>query len=347
VLAPTHALFERLALAGAVLVLAGGLLGWIISRRITIPLLRVTRAAGALASGDYSPRLHIDREDEIGRLGDAFDAMADRIEEAHSRLDGARAEAESANLAKSRFLAMMSHEIRTPLNAIVGYTEFLKLGIGGPLPQQQRSYVDRMHGSAEHLLALVNDLLDMSSIEADRMRVTSHPSPLAATVREVCDVLESEAHKRSLSLSCRCDDGVWYRGDPSRVRQIVLNLISNAIKFTEPGGSVSLTCDRASDGHASFTEAMGKDWVVVRVRDTGIGITNESLSTIWDPFVQADASHTREHGGTGLGLTISRRLARLMGGDITVESERGAGSVFTLWLPAAATIGNAQSIGAA
>jgi signal transduction histidine kinase len=337
VLAASSRLFNRLVIAGIAIVLAGTLIGWLASRQITKPLLRVTEAAEALAAGDYDQRLALVRQDEIGRLAATFDVMAHRITEARNRTDAARSEAEAANAAKSRFLGTMSHEIRTPLNAIIGYTEFLLVGIGGQIGPQQRAYVDRVQTSARHLLALVSDLLDLSGIEAGRLRVHCYPAPLRNAVQDAVDVLESQAQQREISIRVNCDESLWYRGDPARLRQVIINLLSNAVKFSEPGEQVDIVCAATQQPDPSLAESEERTWTTVTVRDTGSGIPPEKVPLIWDAFVQGDDSRTRTHGGSGLGLTISRRLTRLMGGEITVTSEPGKGSEFTIWLPAAAT----------
>jgi signal transduction histidine kinase len=281
--------------------------------------------------------LALARQDEIGRLAATFDVMAHRITEARNRTDAARSEAEAANAAKSRFLGTMSHEIRTPLNAIIGYTEFLLVGIGGQIGPQQRAYVDRVQTSARHLLALVSDLLDLSGIEAGRLRVHCYPAPLRDAVQDAVDVLESQAQQREISIRVSCDESLWYRGDPARLRQVIINLLSNAVKFSEPGEQVDIVCASTQQPDPSLVESEEQAWTTVTVRDTGSGIPPEKVALIWDAFVQGDDSRTRTHGGSGLGLTISRRLTRLMGGEITVTSEPGKGSAFTVWLPAAAT----------
>ncbi len=337
VLATSSGLFKRLMLAGIAIVLVGTLIGWLASRQITKPLLRVTEAAEALAAGDYEQRLALARHDEIGRLAATFDVMARRITEARDRTDAARSEAEAANAAKSRFLGTMSHEIRTPLNAIIGYTEFLLVGIGGQIGPQQRAYVDRVQTSARHLLALVSDLLDLSGIEAGRLRVHCYPARLSDAVQDAVDVLESLAQQREISIRVSGDESLWYRGDPARLRQVIINMLSNAVKFSEPGEQVDVVCASTQHADPSLAESEEQAWTTVTVRDTGIGIPPEKVATIWEAFVQGDDSHTRTHGGSGLGLTISRRLAQLMGGEITVTSEPGKGSEFTVWLPAAAT----------
>lgn len=337
VLATSSRLFNRLVVAGIAIVLVGTLIGWLASRQITKPLLRVTEAAEALAAGDYEQRLALARQDEIGRLAATFDVMAHRITEARNRTDAARSEAEAANAAKSRFLGTMSHEIRTPLNAIIGYTEFLLVGIGGQIGPQQRAYVDRVQTSARHLLALVSDLLDLSGIEAGRLRVHCYPAPLRDAVQDAVDVLESQAQQREISIGVDCDESLWYRGDPARLRQVIINLLSNAVKFSEPGEQVDIVCASTHQADPSLVESGEQAWTTVTVRDTGIGIPPDKVAMIWDAFVQGDDSRTRTYGGSGLGLTISRRLTRLMGGEITVTSELGKGSEFTVWLPAAAT----------
>lgn len=331
----SSALFRRLVLAGFIIVAVGALVAWLASRRITQPLIRVTEAAEALARGVHEKPVALDRRDEIGRLGATFDEMARRIGEAHARLRAARAEAESANAAKSRFLGTMSHEIRTPLNAIVGYTEFLLVGIGGSISPQQRRYVERVQTSARHLLALVSDLLDLSSIEAGRLRVQCQPAPLRDAISDAIAVLDSQAQLREIELPSQCDTPLWYRGDPARLRQILINLLSNAVKFSEPGGQVEIVCGTTEEPDPDLTPVDEDRWTTVTVRDSGAGIPADKLDMIWDAFVQGDDSRTRTHGGSGLGLTISRRLARLMGGEITVESEPGQGAAFTVWLPSA------------
>ena len=327
-------LFNRLLVAGLAIVLIGTLIGWLASRRITKPLLRVTEAAEALAAGEYQQQIAMSREDEIGRLAGTFDVMARRIREAHERISSARADAEMANAAKSRFLGTMSHEIRTPLNAIIGYTEFLLVGIGGPVSPQQRSYVERVQTSARHLLALVSDLLDLSNIEAGRLRVQCQPAPLRDAVLDSVAVLDSQAQQRDITIVVSGDSALWYRGDPARLRQILINLLSNAVKFSEPGGRVEIECGATRESDPALTDRDESAWTTVTVRDSGVGIPPEKVATIWDAFVQGDDSRTRTHGGSGLGLTISRRLARLMGGDVTVTSEPAQGSEFTVWLPA-------------
>jgi signal transduction histidine kinase len=340
-------LFQRLALAGLAIVLAGALVAWLASRRITKPLIRVTEAAEALASGQYHEPIALGRGDEIGRLAATFDEMAHRISEAHERLTMARAEAESANAAKSRFLGTMSHEIRTPLNAIVGYTEFLLVGIGGQISPQQRAYVERVQTSARHLLALVSDLLDLSSIEAGRLRIECHPAPLRDPVHDAVAVLESQAYHRDVTITAQCDSALWYRGDPARLRQILINLLSNAVKFSNKGGEVSVVCDATETPDPAVAHYEESRWTTVTVRDAGIGIASDKVEAIWDPFVQGDDSRTRTHGGSGLGLTISRRLARLMQGEITVTSEPGRGAAFTVWLPSSTPESAANSVTAA
>jgi signal transduction histidine kinase len=257
----------------------------------------------------------------------------------------ARAEAEAANRAKSDFLAVMSHELRTPLNAVLGYAELLDLGVAGSLGPEQRQQVGRIVASGRHLLGLVNEILDLAKVEAGRLAVERTPTSAADVVEGGIVLAQPQAESRGLTVSVVSEipRTLQFVGDRDRVLQILANLLSNAVKFTEPGGSirVEVTDQETPDDSRHLQGA--ERWVAFRVHDTGIGIEADNMDRIFSPFVQAEQGHTRRSDGTGLGLTISRRLARLMRGDVTVQSDVGRGSAFTLWLPAADPAGATTS----
>ena len=248
----------------------------------------------------------------------------------------ARLEAEAASRAKSEFLAIMSHELRTPLNAVLGYSELMELGISGPINDKMREQIGRIRMSATHLLGLVNDILDLAKVEAGRLQVSSGPCSATGTLTAALALIQPQAAARGLELSVTppADDTVVYRGDDERVRQILVNLLSNAVKFTAPGGKITVGTESSKAPGPDTRLQASRSYVRFRVTDTGAGIPPEKLISIFDPFVQAETGHSRSREGSGLGLTISRRLARLMGGDLTVRSEVGKGSTFALWLPA-------------
>ena len=239
----------------------------------------------------------------------------------------AREQAETANRGKSDFLATMSHELRTPLNAIQGYAELMELGIHGPVTPAQQEALRRIQTSQRHLLGLVNGVLNYARIETGNLHYTVSDVAVDA-VLVTCEALiapQATARGIALGIAPREERGAVpvVRADAEKLQQIVLNLLSNAVKFTEPGGRIDVA--------ARATGAT----VVVEVRDTGLGIPADQLERIFEPFVQVDARLTRTHEGVGLGLAISRDLARGMGGDLTVRSEIGRGSTFTLSLPRA------------
>jgi PAS domain S-box-containing protein len=242
----------------------------------------------------------------------------------HTELETAQKAAVAANAAKSNFLATMSHELRTPINAILGFTDLLERGIIDGQQMSAPSYVVRIRKNTEHLLELINDVLDWSKVEAGQLAVDAAEIEAGSVIDAAMNVMKEQAAARDIHLTAACADGATFLGDPLRVRQILLNLLSNALKFTTRGGRVSLRC--TADG----------GWTAFVVADTGIGIAPENLESIFEPFVQAGPVYTRERGGTGLGLSISKRLAHLMGGDITVTSEVGSGSRFVLRLPSLA-----------
>ncbi|HEY4305419.1 MAG TPA: ATP-binding protein [Gemmatimonadaceae bacterium] len=248
----------------------------------------------------------------------------------------ARLDAESAARAKSDFLAVMSHELRTPINAFVGYVQLLEMGIAGPVTEQQHGYLDRMAMSAAHLLTLVGDVLDLAKIDAGELEVVREHCHTGTAVDAALALTGPQAAARGVTLidAQLGTNGVPYVGDEQRVRQILANLLTNAIKFTEPGGSVEIGCRLVPDAPPEARIGGGGPWASVAVRDTGIGIAAADQQRIFEEFHQVDARRTRVQGGTGLGLAISRRFARLMGGDLTLESKPGVGSTFTLWLPA-------------
>jgi signal transduction histidine kinase/DNA-binding response OmpR family regulator len=263
----------------------------------------------------------------------------------------ARRGAESAAQAKAEFLATMSHEFRTPLNAILGYAQLLDMGVLGPATPAQHAHLDRLQVSARHLLRLIDDVLDVAKVDADRLEVRRDPLLSGAAVAAAVTLVQPQATAKGVRLmDLRAGEaGVPFHGDEHRVRQVLVNLLSNAVKFTPSGGEVRVVCGsareadpavahRARDGAgagAGAGAATTDGWTFIRVEDTGPGIAQQVVDQLFEPFVQGDGALTREQGGTGLGLAISRRLARLMGGDVTVRSQIGAGATFTLWLPAA------------
>jgi signal transduction histidine kinase len=234
--------------------------------------------------------------------------------------------AEQANRSKGIFLANMSHELRTPLNAIIGYGEMLleeaeDLGQPGFIPDLQK-----IHAAAKHLLALINDILDLSKIEAGKMDLYYETFDVPPMIQDVVATITPLVKKNANALKVHCADELGaMRADLTKVRQTLFNLLSNACKFTEHG-TITLEVSRETGA--------GGGWVTFRVRDSGIGMTPEQMEKLFQEFSQADASTTRKYGGTGLGLAISRKFCRLMGGDITVESALGQGSTFTITLPA-------------
>lgn len=242
-----------------------------------------------------------------------------------------RHQAEAADRIKSAFLATMSHELRTPLNSILGFTGIVLQELAGPLTDEQKRQLGMARASARHLLALVNDVLDISKIEAGQLEIASRPFDLRGLIVRAVESIRPLATDKGLDLQCEiADDLGTLEGDERRVEQVLLNLLSNAVKFTEQGRvTISADVDVApvSDGREPQPAA------VIRVADTGPGIRAEDLSELFQPFRQIDAGMARHHDGTGLGLAISRRLAGLMGGDIRAESDWGRGSTFTLILP--------------
>jgi signal transduction histidine kinase len=258
----------------------------------------------------------------------------------------ARLEAEAASRAKSEFLAIMSHELRTPLNAVLGYSELMELGISGPLTDKMREQIGRIRMSGVHLLGLVNDILDLAKVEAGRLQVTSDPASAEGTVTAALALIQPQAAARGLELSIQPTPrpAPIYRGDDERVRQVLVNLLSNAVKFTPAGGTISLEISQSRSPDPATRLQPSRSYVSFRIADTGAGIPEDKLASIFDPFVQAEKGHSRSREGSGLGLTISRRLARLMGGDLTVRSKVGEGSTFTLWLPADTSVRDVEAV---
>ncbi|HEU4884546.1 MAG TPA: ATP-binding protein [Longimicrobium sp.] len=296
---------------------------------VVVPLAVRGRVLGALTLCRTDPGVRY-RESEVGLAEEL--ARRGALAAENARLFRA---AQAASRAKSQFLATVSHEIRTPINAVMGYAELLEMGLGGPLEEKQAEYVGRIQGSSRHLLSLVNDVLDLSKIEAGEMAVRSEALPLRATADRAMEQVEPQARGKAIGLSLEwsCPEDDVYVGDEDRVSQVLVNLLSNAVKFTQPGGSVTVTCSASTLGPPTLADAGDRMWVAVEVADTGIGIPPDKLEAVFEPFMQVDAGHTRREGGTGLGLAISQRLSRLMGGELTVESAPGQGSRFTLWLP--------------
>lgn len=288
--------------------------------------------------------------------GERLDSAVATFTDVSGRL---RPETEHTGTARADLLSTMSHEIRTPLNAIIGYVQLLEMGVGGVGTDAQRSYLQRLRTSSDHLLNLVNEVLDLSKADSGSLALAECRGSADVAIDGAVSVVTPLGRSRGVSLEhpLYSADGDVYIGDEDRVRQVLVNLLSNAVKFTPAGGSVLIESgtvldpridDRRTTMHAVHAVRAGR-WATITVTDTGVGIPADRLDAVFEPFVQFGVSVEQQHAessrkpdspqleqrGTGLGLTISRRLARAMGGDLTVRSIEGQGSAFTLWLPAA------------
>jgi len=313
------------------IMLVAGVVAVLLSRRlqrlVSDPILHLAGVADRVSgTEDYSVRAVKHGQDELGGLIDAFNGMLTQIQRRDEALIIARDKAEEVSRTKSAFLANMSHELRTPLNAVIGYSEMLQEEVTGLGQEGLVPDLVKIHGAGKHLLGLINDILDLSKIEAGKMNIHAESFEVPDLVQDVTSTIQPLIEKNGNSLTVESGPGLGdMRSDETRVRQVLLNLLSNASKFTSKGTVVL----RVRREHVD-----DRDWMVFAVRDSGIGMTPEQLAKLFRPFTQADSSTTRKYGGTGLGLAISRAFCNMMGGDISVESTYGQGSIFTVRLPA-------------
>ena len=326
----------------AVAAMRGGALDYLAKDALGPDALR--RALDNAMERFASARLVAAQRDELERLYAAEQAARAEAQAARAQADEARAVAEVANRAKSDFLASMSHELRTPLNAVGGYVQLLEMGIHGPVTDAQREALGRVRLAQAHLLALITDVLNFAKLEAGKVEYDMRDADLAEVLADVGQLVEPQLEAKGHTYTAPAPGAlagaagrVW--ADRDKLRQVLLNLLSNAVKFTPAGGRIAV---RVVGPHGTELSAHGGEGAegLVRlvVEDTGVGIPADRLDAIFDPFVQVTQGRTRPHEGTGLGLAISRDLARGMGGDLTAESTPGAGSTFTLTLPASAAV---------
>ncbi len=314
---------QVVSVAGAAIV-TGALLAWVISRSITGPLRRLTEASRRLTEGDLTPTVTVRSGDETRLLADAFNAMTARLRATIESLAEARDEALAASRLKSHILATVSHDLRTPLSSILGYAEIMREGLYGPITDQQQETLDRLTSNAEQLLAFVNNLLDSAQLDAGKMDLEIGPFPPQELIESVESMVNGQAHRKGLDVITLVADDVPdpLVGDLARLEQIANNLVGNAVKFTEKGW-VKMRLFRPDDEH----------WAI-EVSDSGPGIPPEAQAHIFDAFWQVNGLEGRpRHKGSGLGLYIVRQLAGLMDGEITLSSQVGQGSTFTVRLP--------------
>jgi signal transduction histidine kinase len=316
------ACFAGLAIALALLC------GFIISWSCILPLRKAQRFLGAVGTGDFGATITVPNRDEFGaqaarmnRMSGELRRLVEEQEQTATALRQLNAELEQASRAKSEFLASMSHELRTPMNAILGFTEMLRDGLYGEVPRELEEPLTDIHTNGRHLLGLINDVLDLSKIEAGRMELTLEEYAVQDVVDSVRVSLRSLAFERGLEFTVDVppDLPIAY-GDGKRIRQCLLNLVGNALKFTRQG-RVEIGVEREGDQ------------LVYRVSDTGIGIAKDELERVFDEFRQTEAGAASAAGGTGLGLSITKRFIEMHGGRIWVQSEPGEGSTFWFSIP--------------
>ncbi|MGH2362858.1 MAG: sensor histidine kinase [bacterium] len=290
-------------------------LGYTISVSIIEPVKQIEERFRQIGAGDFSGRIEVRNRDELGVLAADLNRMSQELGRLYGELD-------AANRHKSEFLANMSHELRTPLNAIIGFSEVLKDGLLGQLDAKQLEYMRDIHSSGHHLLSLINDILDLSKVEAGRMELSVSSFSLPIALENAVTLVRERANRHGLALELDIDERLGeFVADERKFKQIVLNLLSNSVKFTHEGGKVGIRAKPNEDG------------VEVSVNDTGVGIAPEDHQAIFEEFRQVGSDYTKKREGTGLGLTLTRKFVEMHGGRIWVQSELGKGSTFTFTLP--------------